>query len=244
MRGLIGLILFFGLFACDNEDAPNCLKKAGEPMSIEINVELFTQLEVNDQFNVIIEEGEEQAIFLDYFENLIDDIAFEVKENRLVVSDNGSCVWVRDYNFPTLRITSPLITNIRQNGGGVISSQGVLHYNELSLVSEERSGDFDLTIDNESLRIVNNDLTNYRIKGKTDQLYVGFFSGDGRFEGGSLIAQDTEIFHRATNDIVVNTQNSLTGRVLSTGSLIFVGGKPSTIDISIENRGKLVDRTN
>lgn len=244
MRNIVYLILFLLFFACDSEDAPSCFKKAGDAITIEIAAEEFNSLEINDQFNVIIEEGSNQKIFLDYFDNLIGDVEYEVKEGLFVIRDNNSCSWVRDYNFPVLRITHPNITDIRQNGGGLITNLGVLHYDRINLISERRSGDFDLTIDNETLYIVNNDLSNYYIKGKTNELIIVFASGNGRFEGENLVTQSTHIFHRASNDMVVNTQNSLTGRILGTGNVIFVGSKPPTIDISIENRGKLIDRTN
>ncbi len=239
--GLISILLFFG---CNDEDAPGCFKRAGDAITMQLDVESFERLEINDQFNVVIEQGPEQLIFLDYFQNLVNDIELKVEDRVLKVSDNNSCQWVRDYNFPVLRITHPNLDLIRQNGGGLISSSGVLRYERLYLISEDRTGDFRLTVDNKTLQIVNNDLSNYYIDGKTEELNIGFFSGDGRFEGQNLVALNTMIFHRATNDIIVNTQNSLSGRLLSTGNLIFVSSTPSNIDISVENRGKLIDRTN
>lgn len=241
---LLALTVCLLIFSCDSEDAPQCFKKAGDPTTISIAVESFSKLEINDQFNVILEEGPEQSISLEYFKNLVDDVAFEINGELLKVSDNNSCRWVRDYNFPTLKITHPNLVEIRQNGGGLITSEGVLRYPRLLLISEDRTGDFKISVDNERLLIVNNDLSNYYIDGKTEELNIGFFSGDGRFEGANLIAQDVIIFHRATNDIIVNAKNSLTGQLLGTGNLIFVDSTPLNIDISVEDRGKLIDRTN
>ena len=234
-------IIFLG---CNTENAPDCLQRAGDLMEVEIGVGAFDRLEINDQFNVILEQGDEQRVVLEYFDNLIPDIEFELEEDLLIFHDNNSCNWVRDYNFPILKITHPNITFIRQNGGGLISSKDTLFYDDLDVISEERSGDFGLTLNCRKFSVVNNDLTNYYIDGKVERLSIFFASGNGRFEGAELISQDAVFFQRGTNDIILQAENSLTGRILGNGNLIFVGTKPTTIDVRVEGRGSLIDRTN
>ncbi len=68
--------------------------------------------------------------------------------------------------------------------------------------------------------MISNNLSFYYIDGVVETLYVGFYSGSGRFEAENLIAQNVIIFHRGTNDVIVNPQQSLTGELRGTGDLI------------------------
>ena len=68
---------------------------------------------------------------------------------------------------------------------------------------------------------------------------LDFFSGSGRFEGESLIAQHVEIFHRGTNDIFVNPQLSISGELRSTGNVISVT-QPLIIDVEEFYTGRLI----
>jgi hypothetical protein len=70
-------------------------------------------------------------------------------------------------------------------------------------------------------------------------LSVNFFAGDGRFVGRDLIAQHVNVFHRGSNDMVINAQQSLTGRLVSTGNLISVN-RPVEVDIKEAFNGRLI----
>lgn len=244
IRLLIFLCILSVLSSCDNAKAPDCLKTRGDEVVATVVTEPFSSLSINNEFEVVITAGNTQQVRLTTGANLADEITFEVIDGLLTISNNNSCDWARRYEMPVVEITHPNITNIRQNGGGTIRSNGMLNYPDLTLVSEESSGNFELELSADKLVIVNNDLSNYYIEGSVTNLTVGFFSGDGRFEGANLMAEDVSVFQRGTNDIIVNATESLTGRILATGDLIFVGTRPTILDVSEENRGKLIDKTN
>lgn len=230
--------------ACDTADAPDCLKTSGELVETIITLPGFTSLQINQEFDITLEQSPSQEVVLITGENLIDEIKFDVTDSKLTISDENSCDWVRDYNFPKVTIRHPGLSQIRQNGGGSIISTDTLIINTLHLISENSTGLFDLRFQCDKLVITNNDLSNYYLSGITNQLEVGFFSGDGRFEGAQLLATHVNVFHRGSNDIIVNVSEILTGRILSTGNIIYVGNTPSTIDISDENRGELINGKN
>ncbi len=232
------------LSGCDNANVPDCLKTRGDEVVATVMTAPFSSLSINNEFEVVITSGNAQQVRLTTGANLADEITFEVIDGLLTISNNNSCNWARRYEMPVVEITHPNITSIRQNGGGIIRSNGMLNYPDLTLISEKSSGNFELELSADKLVIVNNDLSNYYITGTVTNLTVGFFSGDGRFEGANLMAEDVSVFQRGTNDIIVNATESLTGRILATGDLIFVGTRPTILDVSEENRGKLIDKTN
>ena len=112
------------------------------------------------------------------------------------------------------------------------------------LISEFYTADFILEVDLQSLQIVNNDVSNYHITGNVVNLNVGFYAGDGRFDGSNLIAENATAFQRGTNDMIINATQSLTGEIRSTGDVIYCQ-EPMTLDVEIiDDRGALIHACN
>ena len=68
---------------------------------------------------------------------------------------------------------------------------------------------------------------------------INFAAGNGRFEGENLVAQNINIFHRGSNDMVVNPQQSLTGSIRSTGNVISVN-EPPLVNVEEVFSGRLI----
>ncbi|MEM7108449.1 MAG: head GIN domain-containing protein [Bacteroidota bacterium] len=240
MRKAFFMVVIAIHLGCNDPDAPDCLKSAGDLITFAAELGTFNAIEVNDEFIVTLKTGSEHSISITTGKNLLPNIAFNIVDDQLVLSDENSCSWVREYNFPEVVITAPELTRIRQNGGGIITSNDSVTFSELTLISEDRTGDFDLKVSNGSVRIISNDLSNFKLKGRTEKLVVGFFSGDGRFDGSELVAEEVEVFQRGTNDMVVQAIQSLTGRIISNGNVIYVKTIPPVVDVSLEGSGNLM----
>ncbi|MBL3656217.1 GIN domain-containing protein [Fulvivirga sediminis] len=244
-KSLIATTLLFALFIqCDTENAPDCLKKAGDRTSIDLELNHFSSLNINNEFNVIISEAEHQRVTLTIGENLINDIDYFIIDESLTVSNQSGCLWARSYDFPTLHIFTPNLTSIVNNGSGKVSSTDTLHFQSLSISSENSSGDFDLLLNCNYLGVVNNDVSNFYISGECDLTWIAFASGDGRFEGENLKIRNANVTNRGSNDIIVNVSDSLSGSILSAGNIIMRNSKPGYIDIDDSNLGHLIDETN
>jgi len=153
---------------------------------------------------------------------------------------------VRDFNQTKIFVTAPEITEIRSATQFDISSEGVLTYPSLNLVSEDfnedtgyTTGTFHLTMNNQNLRIIGNNIASYFITGEVVNLNVRLFSGTGRFEGADLISQNVQVFHRGSNKIIVNPQQSLKGEIRSTGDVISLN-KPDIIEVEEFFSGRLI----
>ncbi len=244
MKKLIA-ILSIGLFAgCNSENAPDCLKSAGNLTTKSIAIDEFSNLIINNEFNVIITEGPQQAIKVTIGENLIEEIKFDLVNGTLVVSDFISCRWVRSYNYPILEITHPNLSSIEIVGGSIVTSANTLTYPTLTLISKDSNGDFNLNINNNILNIDGNEITNYKLTGQTNLMNFTFSSGDSRFEGVDFQIIDAIVNHNGTNEVIVNVSRKLTARLGSTGDVIYVGQVPQTIEVEENNRGKLINGVN
>ena len=244
MKKIIYLLVFL-VFACNSEDANDCFQTSGTIVQQDVDVVGFERILVNRDITLIITEAPEYKVTIETGENLINDVKAEVIGDRLVLTDDNNCNYVRDYGITKIYVEAPNLTEIRTSSQYEISSNGVLNYPSLRLLSEDFNeatdftvGDFRLSINSESLRITSNNISSFYINGEVETLFVGFFSGSGRFEGENLIAQNVEVNHRGSNDMVVNPQASLTGILRGTGNLISVN-EPPIVEVERVYTGQL-----
>lgn len=247
MKKYILIVLVVTFFSCDSENALDCFQRTGEVVSKKVEVPDFTRIIVNPNVALILKVGTPTSVTLETGKNLLDEVSAIVEGDRLMLSDTNGCNVVRGFNQTKVYVTAPDVTEIRSVTQFDISSDGVLTYPSLSLISEDFSedtggntnGTFHLQVNAESVSIVGNNIASFFIEGTTTSLDVNFASGTGRFEGAGLIAENVTIFHRGANKMIVNPQQSITGEIRSTGDVISVT-KPPTVKVEAFFTGKLV----
>lgn len=236
----LSLLIIFA--SCSPKD---CFQSTGEIIQQEVEVADFTKIKVGKEITLILKQGVAQKVIIETGENLIDDVNVEVIDDKLYIEDNNSCNLTRDYAVTKIIVTSANITEIRSDTSRKIISEGVLEYENLILFSEDFGedtltiADFDLTINNQSLRIVANGSSVFKIKGTTNDLNVGFFAGSSRFEGQNLVADNVFITHKSTNDMLVNPQQKIEGTIYNLGNVISYN-QPSIVDVEALYTGKLI----
>ena len=138
-----------------------------------------------------------------------------------------NCNFVRDYGLTKVYVSAPNVSEITNNSEFMITGIGLLNYPDLSLISDDFSnqeyynnGDFDLEINTENLRIIANGFSNFFLKGVVFNANIGLYAGDSRVEAADLVIQNLNVFHRSTNKMIVNPQQSITGEIRSLGDVI------------------------
>ena len=246
MKNYIYIFVVLILFSCNSEDGNDCFQKAGKMVQEEVMLSSFEKILVHRDVELILKQGVAFQVVIETGENLLNDVEAKVVANELQLTNRNTCNYVRDYGITKVYVTAPDIKEIRSSTQYDISSDGVLNYNALRLFSEDFNapenftvGDFRLQVNTQSIRVVGNNISSFYISGVTQDLYVGFFSGTGRFQGEDLISQDVEIYHRGTNDILVNPQASITGEIRSTGDVIAFN-QPAIVTVEEFYDGKLI----
>ena len=248
MRKLLLLLACFTL-SCDSENGWDCIQTAGSTVEVYYDLEDFSKIRVNRNVELILKQGETQEVRIETGENLLSDVSAEVIDGQLILSDTNNCNFVRDSNITKAYVTSPNIEEILCSTQFLISSDGVLNYEELNLVSENFEkpdilsvGDFDLDVNCTELYVFSNGVSIFNIRGQTDFLYVGFFAGTGRFEGEDLIANKIQVFHDGYNDMVVNPQNEINGQMRGTGDVVCHNTPPiNTVNVLYTGQVIFVD---
>ncbi len=247
MKRIVGLILVILISGCSSEKTPDCFQTAGAIIQEEKQLEAFTEIMVFERVKLFIEQGEEQKVVVETGKNLMNDVSLRVQDGRLILRNENACNLFREYEITKVYVTSPNITWIQTSTASTIESIGTLTYPELWLrsLNQEKDpdihtdGDFKLDLDVQNLRITTDHISNYFLTGKVENFNAFFAAGDGRLEARDLIVQHYDIFHRGTNKLIVNPQQSLKGNIYSYGDIISVT-RPPVVEVTEHFKGELI----
>lgn len=247
MKKLFYILILMILLSCNGENVPNCFQNSGNIIQKEFVVAPFTQITVFARIELIITEAPEQKVMVESGEYLMNDIEVKVENGRLKLYNNNACNLTRNYGLTKVFVSVPNLTEIRNSSGLTVSSNGVLNFETLAVISEDfnkgdishTDGDFDLELNCINFSVVVNNLSSCYITGQTTKATIGFYAGDARFEGRNFMAQNVNIFQRGSNDMIINAQQSLKGEIRGTGDVIVVH-TPPIVEVEQFYTGKLI----
>lgn len=225
----------------------DCVKSSGDFITKEVEVPQFNKIIVYNGIGLVITQGENYKVEIKTGSNLIDGISVTVSDEMLILKDNTTCNWARDYGKTTVYVTTPNLTEVYSKTEKTISSNGILKYPSLKFVSMNQfdtyegtgTGDFVLDIDNENVVLETNNISHFKLSGKAKTLFVGVYDGNGVVDAQNLFANKINFYHRGTNKIVVHPINSLKGEIYSVGNVISVN-KPPIVEVTEHYKGKLI----
>lgn len=246
--GISGLLMvFLAVSGCNSEDAPECFQAPGEIVKKDLSLEPFNRVVVYGKVKLFIEQGADQKVSVEAGENLIGKISAEVEAGELRLRDRNSCDFFRTPYVPVVHVTVPNLNYIENAGNQMIEGVGELNFPQISLRSNNydkdptvyTNGDFKLNLVANSIAVSGDDFSNFYLTGRTGYLLAQFWAGDGRLDARNLIAENIQIFHRGTNKMILNPQQSLKGEIRSTGDVISVN-RPAVVEVQSFYTGKLI----
>lgn len=237
------LLCFIALWSCNSDDQMDCFKRRGEVISKTEDLPYFNQIELSEGITLRVKEGSEQTVSVSTGKNYIEEIDLSVDQDVLTITDERNCQMLRSYTPVEVYITTPDLEQIYSASQYSVQSDGVLTFPNLTLVSgtieETAASVFKMNIDNKQLKVQDNVSSVFELKGETEQLNIKFWGGNGRFNGDSLKVNQAEIYHRSTNDIIINPLDRIEGSINSTGNLV-LKNTPSQIDVEELWTGHLI----
>ncbi len=239
----ITILIFF--FGC-TDNTSDCLSSIGSTTTKTIALTEFSKVIFHEGIELEIKQGSENSIQISYGENLIDNISTTIKNGVLSI-ENSSCHLIRSNEPAKVILTAIDISEIRNASQFLVFSKEIIRFNSLTLISENYNedyvnvGDFNLHIDSQDLNIISNNVSNFTIEGNTNNLFIGFYAGEGKFNGKNLIAQNIDLFHRGINEMIVHPLQKITGEIRSSGNVISIN-KPPIIEVKEFYTGKLIFR--
>lgn len=229
------LFLFLSLSFISCEKPSECFESTGETVTRLVEVDAFSKIKVYRGIELVITQGTEYKVEIQSGSNLIDNIEVTQNGSQLILKDNTTCNWLRDYGQTTVYITTPNLEEIYSKTERNISSNGVLTFPILRLYSIDQNGDFEaaagtgdfyINVNNSQLVIESNNVSRFYISGATNEAIFNFYAGDSRIEAQDLTAQFIYVYHRGSNDMIVKPIQSITGKMVSTGNIILKNNPP------------------
>lgn len=243
----IVIVLMVLCLSCNSEDAPDCFQLAGTIIQREIELPSFSKIRIEQNASLLIKQGPVQQVILETGENLYPDVAVYVEGDVLVVRDNNSCNYVRDFGLTKAIVTTPNISEIRNGSSFEVRGEGVLAFDDLELESNttggfadiRKSGDFIMTVQAKRFRINANGLSGFYINGTADLASITFQDESPRFEGADFMVDTLQIFQRSANTMIVNPIQIIEGKILGTGDVISVN-RPPEVNVEELFTGRLL----
>lgn len=244
----IYLFLSFLLVLTSCEKPSECIESTGETVMRSIPVTPFTRIKVYRGIALVISQGTDYKVEIQSGSNLIDNIEVTQVDNQLVLKDNTTCNWLRDYGQTTVYITAPNLEEVYSKTERSISSNGVLTYPKLKFYAFDKNadgedsagtGDFFLNINNNELLIESNNVSRFYVSGITNLATFNLYAGDSRIEAQDLTAQFINVYHRGSNDMIVKPIQSIKGTMVSTGDII-LKNNPPIVDVQQLYQGHVI----
>lgn len=218
-------LLLFTLFSCNSESANDCIKKSGNVIKREISdIPVFDRIKVGAGIELILFQDSEHKIEIETGENLMNDISVQVIDGELIIKNNISCNWFRNYNPAKAYITFTDISRIYSISQHKIHSNQTLHFDEIELSSgifgEGVASEFNLDIVCNRININANDTTYIVLSGSSNYMFVGFWAGAPRLESENFQVNYIDFFQRSSNDMILHPIEEIKGNIYSTGNVI------------------------
>jgi len=248
MRKIFELLVLVLLFnSCERPS--ECVESSGAIIVKDVAVSNFKKIKVYKGIEVVIKQGDVPKVQIEAGENFIDNIEVIQIDDQLIFKDRTSCNWVRAYGTTKILVTTPTLEEVYSKTDRKISSNGVLTFPNLSLISLDKdadgekgagTGDFILNINNQSITVSNNNVSRFFLTGQTNTANFNFYFGDGRIEAQHLVAQNITVFHRGSNDMIVYPVVNLSGELYSTGYLVSKNHPSNSPQVTAHYNGQLI----
>lgn len=236
---ILPLLPIIVISGCDDPDAFDCIKKAGDFVEQEVSIEEFDRLFIEDDIELYVTYGQIQKVTVAGGKNLLAAVDFSLDGKDLTISNHNKCNWTRDYQPVIVNIITNQLREIESRGYGIIKSTNTLLFDTLIVESKDGSGDIDLALDVCTLGVINNSLANLTISGQACRLDVSHWYNDGRFDGSRLQVNQIKVTHNGVNTIKLLATEKLIGTINSRGNVICYGS-PAIIDVKVTGEGQLI----
>ncbi|KAF0199619.1 MAG: lipoprotein [Bacteroidetes bacterium] len=226
--------------SCTGEQADDCFTNSGQQVTESRPAGIIEKIELWDNVNLVLIPGTTPQISVEAGENIMDAVTTEITNGTLVIRNTMKCNWVRNFNKElTVYATAPLLSEIRYEGSGDISTRSQLSLDSLQVSIWGGAGSFNLDLDAIRLNLAQHYGTvDLHVKGRA-YITTIFSNSFGPFYCDSLVSNIIYIRNSGTNNCYVHPLHVLEAEITSVGN-IYYSGNPYDVKSVITGSGKLV----
>ncbi|PKQ66575.1 GIN domain-containing protein [Raineya orbicola] len=226
--------LFF-LISCSPKD---CLKSTGSIRKEFRAVPFFNKLYTYDNISIVLQEND--SLFVEAGENLLEKIILEVREDSsLHIRNQNTCNFTRNYNTPVrVYVGVKNLFYIKWQSFGNLESNGKIHFSHLQMDFTETNPKISLEVQSLGLYLFSNAGAEFSLKGKTD-FFSFYHLGYGKVNASEMLSKNATIINEGQNHIWVRTSDTLKAEIRSSGNII-LSQIPQRQEVKITGTGKIV----
>lgn len=235
-----GIFSMLMITSCTGEQADDCFTNSGQQVTESRPAGIIEKIELWDNVNLVLIPGASPQISVEAGENIMDAVTTEITNGTLVIRNTMKCNWVRNFNKElTVYATAPLLSEIRYEGSGDISTRSQLNLDSLQLSIWGGAGSFNLDLNVNRLNLAQHYGTvDLHVSGRA-YITTIFSNSFGPFYCDSLVSNIIYIRNSGTNNCYVHPLHVLEAEITSVGD-IYYSGNPYDVKSVITGSGKLV----
>jgi len=216
------ILVILGLTACNKSE--NCFTSSGELTRDTLTVTSFDSIYLFDNVTLVLTQDSINRVVVEAGKNIISGITAEVSGNSLVIHNNNSCNWLREYSNPTVYVSYSYykkILYIYYESSGDVRSTNLLYNEAIEVHTWGGSGTIDLTVNcRKGIFEQHMGTVDFLIRGICEESNV--FAGDyGLFDLRDLRTGYTYIKNYGTNNCYVQAKHELNATVGSIGNIYY-----------------------
>lgn len=205
---LLTIFTIFILTSCDT-DKNRCLKSNGETKTVKYDIENFDKINIQSNFEVIIDNSATCAITITAGKNLIPYIEYSIVNNEITIKDKNGCLWLRERAQPTITLSAPLIKEVTIYSACDLKTIDTLKVETLSIQNWAGIFTTDILIEADSLYFRSHASTgDYKIEGTSNYAYM-YNKGSGYLLARRLVCNTIYIVHSSIANSEVNASTLL-----------------------------------
>ena len=230
---IILFLLMIVFHACEKK---NCLSSAGETVSEERDLPVFKYVETYDNLKIYLQNDTAHKVHIVTGEKLIPYIETYVQNDTLIIKDNNTCNFLKNYPEKEIYISVDTLKSMDVYGPSDVFSVDTFKVHSCKIRFLADVSSCDLTIDAYIFQLqIWYASGDFRVKGKTYASYLNT-------EQTSFIYADSlkntvcRAYNNSKGDIYVQSGKWFYYTIKNTGN-IYYSGQPDTIIVQ-EHSGK------
>jgi hypothetical protein len=228
------------LTTCQKDHMLDCFKSTGDQITQTRDAAEITDIQLDDNVDLIIHPNSDPYIKVTAGENLIDGIITELSGNKLYIRNENRCNWMRSFkNTYTVEVGMHNPVSIVYYGSGDISCSDSVKTPDFHFDGTNGSGSINILLSCNRLFLNNHTgRCDYHLKGKCDAAMV-YLNDVATCDARELNSGYFDVTSQTTGDVYANPLNELAVQILYNGN-VYYSGSPVISSEKITGNGKLI----
>lgn len=230
------IALLVATLSCDNT-----FMNSGDIIRIDVPVDKFTELFINDIFEVYLYQDTICKLSIEGGNNLIPDVSYKVVDGKLSVTNKNSARWSRDYDKIKLHISVNKLLYLYLSQSSLVQSVDTLITPQLEIFSITDYSDIFLTVTCDNFYYVNDGISGAYLQLNGAATNFGAWArASAKIKADEFIVENVTIESESIGDCYVHATKLLSAHINNSGKIYYIGNPDTIIYVNDRAREQLI----